>query len=278
MSHEPAAGQPLGNYLLAERLGRGPHCVVWRGLREADGAAFALKVLDPRCAEDPATVSRFEAEAALARSLDHPHIVRVHEVVMPPASPLPFFVMDHLPGGHLGQFRGAAAERFPELVRLFVAVSGALEHIHRRGLVHCDVKATNVLLDAGGRPFLTDFGMAASPDEIAEAGPHGGTIAYMAPEQFETMSSGPGGAPVGPPADVYALGVLMYEVFTGQMPYRAGNRFALMYQRGTSDPRPPWEVRPEVPESLGRVILKAMAREPDERYPTAGAVAEALGA
>jgi serine/threonine-protein kinase len=276
---DPALPDRLGNYVLTEQIGRGPYCVVWRGRREAGGAEFALKVLEPRYAEDGRHVRRFEKEARLSLSLRHPHIVRVHEVIVPPQSPLPFFVMDLMSGGHVGQFRGCAPDAFPRLVRIFGVVCGALDYIREAGLVHCDVKPSNVLLDGAGRAALADFGMAASPEQIAEEGSQGGTIAYMAPEQFESLESEPGAAPpVDARSDVYAVGAMMYEVFCGEPPFRGSNRFALMYQRSKGDPKPPAEVRPEVPEPLSRAILRAMARRPADRFPTAAALAEALAA
>jgi serine/threonine-protein kinase len=276
---DPAVPERLGDYEPVERIGRGPYCVVWRARRAADGAEFALKVLEPRYAGDERRAARFEAEARLSLSLRHPHVVRVHEVVVPPRSALPFFVMDLMTGGQVGQFRGCAPGEFPRLVRIFIEVCEALEYIHAAGLVHCDVKPSNVLLDGAGKAALADFGMAASPEQIAEEGAQGGTIAYMAPEQGESLASDPGTSPpVDARSDIYAVGAMMYEVFTGEPPFRGSNRFALMYQRSKADPRPPAEVRPEVPEPLSRAILRAMARSPADRFPSAAALAGALGA
>src|SRR5262249_40143303 len=155
--------------------------------------------------------ARFEGESRLARSFDHPNIVRVDRVVTQEEAPLPFFAMDLLTGGDLGRFRGVPVEGVGALLRLLAEVGGALDYLHRRGLVHCDVKPSNILLDGRQRPYLTDFGMTVSPDDIEHTGPRGGTVLYMSPEQFEGFSSGPGsGVRLGPGSDVYSLGVLMY--------------------------------------------------------------------
>jgi eukaryotic-like serine/threonine-protein kinase len=276
MNHDPTMPARLGDYEIRERLGRGPYCTVWRASRVGDATEYALKVLDPRYAADEHRLARFQEEASLALSFAHPNIVRVHRVLGDGESP-PFFVMDLLPGGNLGQFRGLPVTEFGTLLRLLAEVSGALDYLHRRGLVHCDLKPSNVLLDAGQRPFLTDFGMTASPDDIEQSGSHGGTILYMSPEQFESFSSGQAtGHRVDARSDVYSLGVLLYELFTGQMPFTGGSRYALMYKRLTSAPTPPSRVRAGIAPALEQVILKAMASDPADRFPTAAELATAL--
>lgn len=272
----PEIPRQLGEYTLTEEIGRGPQCTVWKGQRPG-GNEVALKILEPRYVEDEWRVARFEQEAGLAQSLGHPHIVRVHQVVSHVKSPLPFYVMDYLAGGNIGQFRGARRAEFITIGRVLLEVCAALEYLHGRGLVHCDIKPTNILLDQQQRAFLTDFGVVASSDNLAETGPLGGTIAYMAPEQFAAMSGQDVAAPpVDPRADIYALGTVMYDILTGELPFHGSNRFSLMYQRLHSEPRRPSELRNDIPAELERVILKALAREPASRFQTAAEVAAAL--
>ena len=268
----------LGDYSLLENLGHGPYCTVWRGRRGAAGPDVALKVLKPFYAENPTVVAHFEREARLAQTLAHPHIVRVHEVRTCPEAGLPFFVMDFHPGGNLGRFRGAPAAQFPAVVRILGEVCAALDYLHGRSLVHCDVKASNVLLDGADRSYLADFGMAASPEQLAQEGAAGGTIGYMPPEQFESLGAEPGAGRVDARSDLYALGVLMYEIFTGERPFKGANRFALLYQRLKAPPRPPSELRDDIPPPLADVILKAMARDPADRFQSAAELGAALRA
>jgi len=277
MFQELKPGRTLGEYELVRQMGRGPLATVWMAYRSRDGRQMALKVLEQRYAENPDRRERFEHEARLAQSLVHPRIVLVHEVLMPPAVPLPMFVMDLLPGGSIGQFRGSPAAQFGAVTTLLAQVCEALSCIHDRGLVHCDVKASNILLDDAGQAYLADFGMTGTPDDIAQEGPRGGTILYMSPEQFASLSEGPDSAhPVDARSDIYSLGVLMYELFTAEPPFRASNRFALMYQRLTAIPRTPSLVRPEIPQRLSQAILKALAREPADRFASANELAKAL--
>jgi serine/threonine-protein kinase len=273
-----SSSESLRDYTLLEQIGRGPLCSVWR-CRRGDGPELALKQLDPRYQDDVARIERFEAEARLAQSLIHPHIVRVHEVVGREESPLPFFVMDLLTGGAISQFRGLELDRLPHLRQLLAGVCDALEHIHQRGLVHCDVKPSNILLDGQGQPFLTDFGMAASAEQLAREGATGGTVVYMAPEQMESITQhGPASRPFDGRADVYALGVLLYELTTGEPPFKASNRFALLYQRSKTIPKAPSVVRPGLPADLDSLVLRALAGDPAGRFASAAEMAAALRA
>jgi serine/threonine protein kinase len=276
MSTDSDIPRQLGEYKILEQIGSGPYCVVWHG-RQKDGTSRALKVLAPRYAADSARLARFESEARLAQSFEHPHIVRVYQVVSKTESDLPYFVMDLLPGGNLGQFRGLSRQDFSTLIRLLIEIGSALDYLHQRGLVHCDVKPSNILLDGQRHAYLTDFGMTASPDDIEHTGPRGGTILYMSPEQFEGMSSGQAtSACVGASSDVYSLGVLMYDLFTGEMPFKGSTRYSLMYKRMTSQPQLPSVLRPEISADLEAIILKAMARDATERFQTTAALISAL--
>jgi serine/threonine protein kinase len=254
---------------------------VWRARQRGSAtdcmAELALKVLDQRHAENPVHCQRFEQEARLARSLVHSHIVPVLDVAIPPQVALPLYVMPFLPGGHIGQFRGAPANQFPAVRQLLIQVCEALRYIHTRGLVHCDVKASNILLDGKGNAFLADFGMTATPEELSQTGSRGGTILYMSPEHFASLTAEAGTTPpVDGRSDIYSMGVLMYELFTGEPPFRASNRYSLMYQRLTTEPRPPAELRPDVSPGLSGAILKALTPDPAERFPTVAELSSAL--
>jgi eukaryotic-like serine/threonine-protein kinase len=273
-----AIPEHLGDYTLIEQIGAGPNGVVWRSRRGSEPTdEVALKILAPQYAGDAARIARFEREARLAQSLDHPHIVRVHQVVSPPDAPLPFFAMDYLRGGEIGRLRRCPAEEIPSLIEILAQVCDALEYVHGRGLVHCDVKASNILLDEARRPFLTDFGMTASAEDLAQEGPHGGTIQYMAPEQFESLMEGANAkSRVDGRSDNYAIGLLLYDLLTGEPAFKGANRFALMYQRMNHDPKPPSHLRPDLPAPLEAIVLRALASRPERRFPTAAALSTAL--
>lgn len=276
MRHDFTIPNQLGEYRLLELIGGGPCCGVWRAQRGNHGD-YALKVLHPRYAVDQARVAHFEAEARLAFSFDHPNIIRVLDVVTQTDSSLPFFVMDRLRGGHLGHLKRPAAAEFGRLIRMLIAAGKAMGYIHRRGLVHCDIKPSNILLDDSHSPYLTDFGMTASLQEIEEEGPHGGTLLYMSPEQFENISGGPViSNRVDPRSDIYSFGVLMYELFSGEIPSKGHSRYALMYKRMTSDPVPPSSLRGDISSALERIILCSMARDPTNRFSNADELVGAL--
>jgi serine/threonine-protein kinase len=274
---DPPAPAPVPGYELLEQIGQGPTCTVWRCRSCHGGPDLALKRLQTRYQNDASRIVQFEAEARLSLSLQHPNIVRVYEVVGAALSPLPFFVMDLLPGGSLDRFRGAADTELPAALEAIAGVCMALEYIHRRDLVHCDVKPSNVLLDAGGRPHLTDFGMACSPEQLALEGAIGGTVAYMAPEQLESVAQqAPSSRPFDGRADIYSVGVLLYEVLTGKQPFRASNRFSLLYQRSRVAPPPPSSLRPGLPARLDALVLRALASDPAARIGRAREMADIL--
>jgi serine/threonine protein kinase len=264
----------LGDYELTAQVGRGPTCSVWRA-QAGDGGQFALKVLEPPYLLDPAWVARFVAEAELAQSLVHQHIVRIHGVSAAP--PRPYFVMDWINGGNLSRLRKVPLSDLSSAISILADACAALDYVHSRKLVHCDIKASNVLLDDQSQCYLADFGMAASPAELAESGSRGGTIHYISPEQFASATDGPSAATVvDARTDIYSLGVLMYELFTGEPPFTASNRFSLMYQRSCSDPRPPSAVRPDLPAKIDSIVLRAMARDLESRFSSAAELGWAL--
>ena len=251
----------LGEYEVLRAIGHGPNgfvCLV-RGPEQRD---LAAKVLHPRYAGDEQRVTRFEKEAHIARSLSHPHIIRVHRVVSHSNYPTPFYLMDYLSGGHFGQFRGVCTA---QVLGLLADVCDALDYLHLKRLVHFDVKPTNILLAADTTVYLSDFGTVAG----AGGPPPGGTLSYMSPEQYAAES---------PDArtDIYSAGVVLYEVAIGELPFTASNPFSLQYQIQHSDGPPRIGRAVAVPDGVGEILRRAMASRPDERFPTAAAMAAAL--
>ena len=267
-------GEIIGGYRLTDRLGQGAMAQVYRGLAP-DGRPVAVKLLHPSLTGDAGFLARFRREAEAAGPLDHPHIVKVLDHGS--EGELHYLVMELVDGPSL---QAALADRSEplepaEAVALVATLADALDYAHRQGIVHRDVKPSNVLL-ANGRlddPMLSDFGVARMVDATVatQAGALLGTPAYMAPEQGE-------GQPGDERSDVYALGVILYELLTGRPPFQADSPYALILRHIHTPPPPPRSLRPDLPPALEAVVLQALQKDPAARYPTAAAFAQALTA
>ena len=267
-------GEIIGGYRLTDRLGQGAMAQVYRGLAP-DGRPVAVKLLHPSLTGDAGFLARFRREAEAACRLDHPHIVKVLDHGS--EGELHYLVMELVDGPSL---QAALADRSEplepaEAVALVATLADALDYAHRQGIVHRDVKPSNVLL-ANGRlddPMLSDFGVARMVDATVatQAGALLGTPAYMAPEQGE-------GQPGDERSDVYALGVILYELLTGRPPFQADSPYALILRHIHTPPPPPRSLRPDLPPALEAVVLQALQKDPAARYPTAAAFAQALTA
>jgi len=267
-------GQTIGGYRLTDRLGQGAMAQVYRGLAP-DGRPVAVKILHPHLTGDEGFLARFRREAAAAGQLDHPHIVKVLDYGN--EGELHYLVMELVEGPSLqAALRGRRQPLAPtEAVALIAALAEALDYAHGQGVIHRDVKPSNILL-RGGRladPVLSDFGVARMVDATVatQAGALLGTPAYMAPEQGE-------GQPGDERSDVYALGVILYELLTGQPPFQADSPYALILRHIHTPPPPPRSLRPDLPPALETAVLRALEKDPAARYPSAGAFAQALTA
>ncbi len=269
-------GSTLGKYRLVEKLGQGGMAQVYKAYDPDLDRYVAVKILHPHLTGDEEFASRFRREARAVAALEHPHIVRVYDFDADEG--LAFLVMEHLEGASLKeQLRDLNCQgelmELEEVGRIVCALADALDHAHRNGLVHRDLKPSNVLVTADGRPVLTDFGIARMVDAtvITESGGTLGTPAYMSPEQCR-------GEPGDTRSDIYSLGVLLYRLCTGRVPFDADTPYAVILKHITAPLPPPRSVRPDLPEAVERVILKALAKDPDDRYQTAGELGRALQA
>ena len=261
-------GTRLGHYRIITLLGRGGMADVYRAEDERLGREVALKAVPPEFARDPERIERFEREVRAAARLSHPNIVTVFEFGHGEGQH--FYTMDLMAGGDLkARIRthpeGMASE---EARRVASAVAQALDYAHRRGFVHRDVKPENILFDEDGRPQLTDFGIARAMESgtrMTATGMSIGSPHYMSPEQAQ-------GLEVDGRSDLYSLGVVLYEMLTGRLPFEVGNTLAVAYAH-VNNPVP------KLPPALAAwqpLLDRLLAKSPEDRYASAGVLAEVL--
>ncbi|MCJ7796140.1 MAG: serine/threonine protein kinase, partial [Thermoleophilia bacterium] len=262
----------FGRYILIEQLGRGGMATVFRARDPEFDRDVALKVLPEELLQDPEFRARFQREARAIARLEHPAIVPVYDIGEEQGQP--FLVMRFMPGGTLGQRLAKGPLPPAECVALLGRMGSALDEAHRHGMVHRDIKPGNILFDSYDKPHLADFGIVKLSQAATTLTGTGmiGTPAYMSPEQSEGRSD------VGPATDIYALGVVLFQMLTGCLPYEADTPVGLALKH-IKEPVPRLrEFNPKVPAALQAVIDRAMAKKPEDRFPTAGDLAQALEA
>jgi eukaryotic-like serine/threonine-protein kinase len=255
-----------GRYRLLYRLGAGGMADVWAAEDGMLGRRVALKFLLPRYAQDEQFVERFRREAAAAAGLQHPNVVSVYD--RGEHEGVPFIAMEYVEGASLKDLieRGLSVGEAVEITRQVLA--GA-RFAHSKGIIHRDLKPQNVLVDAEGRARVADFGIArAGASEITQTGSVLGTAQYLSPEQAQ-------GLPVTAASDLYSIGAMLYEALTGQVPFDADSPVAVALKQVSEQPRPPSQLNPQVPRALDAVVLRALAKDPANRFASAD---EFLGA
>lgn len=268
-----APGRVLGDrYRLDHKLARGGMATVWVAEDPLLSRMVAVKLLHPELAVDEGLRARFRNEAIAAARLTHPGIVATYDTGDDDG--VAYIVMELVDGfnlRHILDRNGRLAVR--DSVDIGSQVADALDHAHRHGLVHRDVKPANVLVQPDGRVKVTDFGIAkaAGTDDLTRTGTVIGTARYLAPEQVN------GGAVDGR-ADVYALGLVLYEMLVGRPPFGGDTDIATAVARLTSTPDPVRSARPEVPRAVEDVVARSLARDPNYRYATAKELRDALEA
>src|SRR5512136_2944521 len=254
-------GQMIGPYRIIEQIGLGGMATVYKAYQASMDRYVAVKVLPRQFAEDPSFVGRFEQEARTIAKLEHPHILPVHDYGEQEG--VTYLVMRFVGGGTLKDLiTGRGPLSSDEMLRIMEQVGGALGYAHSQGVIHRDINPSNVLIDSRGDCFLTDFGIArlvAGATEFTATGRVVGTPAYMAPEQGM-------GEKADARSDIYALGVILYEMATGRVPYEAETPLAVLMKHAGAPLLPPRQIRSDLPESMERVILKALSKAPDDRF------------
>ena len=251
-------------YVLSGLLGGGGMGKVYLACDEVLDRDVALKILREQYAEDEEFVERFEREAKAAASLNYPNIVSVYDRGRTEEGTY-YIAMEHVPGGTLKDRILKEGPMDPaEAVRLSIQVADALGVAHASGIIHRDVKPQNVLLTAAGDAKVGDFGIAraASATSLSNSNLVLGTAKYMSPEQAT-------GDPTGPESDLYSLGVVLYEMLTGEVPFEADSAVGVAMKHVTEPPRSPREQNPAVPQTLDAVVMKLLEKRPEDRYPGA---------
>jgi serine/threonine protein kinase/formylglycine-generating enzyme required for sulfatase activity len=265
-----AVPQRIGRYRVMRLLGQGGFGLVYLAHDDQLQRPVAVKVPHRRLVARPEDADAYLAEARTVAALDHPHIVPVYDVGGTEDCPC-FIVSKYVEGCTLAQRIRDDRRSVPESAELIATVAQALHYAHRKGLVHRDVKPSNILLDAAGEPHVADFGVALREENLGRGPKFAGTPAYMSPEQARGE-----GHRVDGRSDIFSLGVVFYELLVGRPPFRADSPAELLEQVTTHEPRPLRQIEEGIPKELERICFKALAKRSSERYMTAQDMADDL--
>ena len=260
-------GTVIGPYLVQDRIGQGASAIVHRGWHEALQRTVAMKFLP--MLHQPLAKSRFLREARALRRLDHPNIVEVLDTGEHEGTP--FMVFDFIPAGSLADQMAVEPLSSSEALAILNGVAKGLDHAHRKGIIHRDVKPANVLLNSSGAPVIADFGLARLLEQpsATATGLFAGTPAYMSPEQAE-------GGEVGPRADQYSLAAMAYELLAGQVPFPGDTVSEVLTALLTRKPAPPSTIRHGLSVGVDVAILRGLSKKPEDRWPTCQALVDAI--
>ncbi len=266
-----AVGDVIGPYRIVDQLGQGGMATVFKAYHANLDRYVAMKVLHPAFTEDPGFLERFKREAQIVARLEHPNIVPIYDYA--DFQGQPYLIMKHIEGDTLKVRLKQNPLTLPEMLPMLETVAAALTYAHGQGILHRDIKPSNIILDRHNVPYIADFGLA----RIAQAGESTlsqdamlGTPQYISPEQAKGVRD------LGPSTDIYSLGVVIYEIMVGRVPFNADTPYAIIHDHIYKPLPLPCQVNPQVPEEVEQVLIQALAKEPEKRYPTAVAMVEAL--
>ncbi len=265
------AQRTLNNrYELQAKVGDGGMAVVYRALDTQLNRIVAIKILRDTYASDPGFLARFKREAQSAAGLSHPNIVNVYDVGQD--GDLNYIVMEYVDGGNLKEVINREAPLPTGQALEFAAqICDAIGYAHSRNLIHRDIKPQNILIDKSGRVKVADFGIAKGQGDmtLTQTGVTLGTVHYFSPEQAK-------GLPATPQSDLYSIGVVLYEMLTGRIPFESDNPVALALKHLEEPPPPPRRFNPNIPPDLEQIVLKSLSKNPTQRYANAAAFAQIL--
>ena len=267
----PSPGAVLGRHTLTGLLGQGGFASVW-GARRDDGKSLAIKILKPRYAGDESFELRFRQESQFAANLRHPNIIHIEEVGRDAG--YVYFTMEIFPESLAARLERTATLDEPTLIEIATDVAEALGFAHGEGVVHRDVKPDNILLGADHRVVVSDFGIARAVSGYVSATGVNMTIGtphYLSPEQAQ-------GRTLDGRSDIYSLGITLYRAATGDLPFKSRDWYELARMHVEEPPEPPRARRPDLSRRLERIILRCLAKHPDDRYPSAAELADDLRA
>jgi len=268
-------GTTIGNYEIQALIGRGGMATVYRGIDHNLGRAVAIKILSEEARAHPGFVERFRQEARLIANLRHPNIVQIYDFGVHNGTP--YMVQELLPGPTLEQrivdaVRSGQPLPPDDVVAITRQLAAALDAAHAAGVIHRDVKPANAMWNALGALVLTDFGIARStlaPSQQTQVGMVVGTPGYLSPEQAQ-------GLPVTPASDLYSLGVVVFEMLAGRLPFDGDTPMSIAIQHIQTPPPPLRALRPDIPPAVEAVVLRALAKDPTARFERAEQFANAL--
>ncbi len=269
MTNDPLIGKRLGAYQILEPIGQGGMATVYKAMQPAMNRTVAVKILTAQMASNATFLARFKQEAQMIASLEHPHILPVLD--LGEQDGLVYIAMRYMGFGTVQSRIANGPVPLRDIARWVEQIASALDYAHQRGVVHRDVKPTNVLLDSQNNAFLADFGIAKWMEGSIQLTGSAviGTPQYMSPEQGQ-------GLKIDGRSDEYSLAVMAYEMITGQPPFQAETPLAIVLKHVTEPLTPPLAINPRVPPAVSDVIVKALNKSPDDRYPTTVAFAETL--
>ncbi len=265
-----AVGESVGPYEIVEYIGQGGMATIYKAHQTTLDRFVALKVIHPVLKNDEAFLNRLNREASIIAKLNHPNIVTVYD--FSEFEGMPFLVLRYIEGRTLKEVLQQQRLGMRSILRIIRPVADALAYAHSRGVLHRDVKPSNILIDRDGHVYLTDFGLARLAHSSETTSSHDmmiGSPHYISPEQAKSE-------PVDARTDIYSLGIILYEMFTGQVPFSAETPYATILAHINEEPRAPRMLNPKIPAAVEQVVLKSIAKDPKDRYSSVREMMRAL--